>query len=231
MTEPWASEQRFRAELRAILDRCVRLSSARAIEIHTDNAKLTVHPGTTAGEIEDLVNRARPGYVHILNLGRREDPTHVRWVGLRFSALRRFVNACVGFLCTLLPASLLKNRLYRALGMTIGANVEISQGAFLDPFCPRLITIGAGTLVGSCAKVFTHVYRGQGRMFFGPVRIGSDCVISGTSTVGPCLIEDNVTIFPGVITVPFLRRIKAGAMIGFGHQPDNVRDAIGDFPE
>jgi acetyltransferase-like isoleucine patch superfamily enzyme len=94
-----------------------------------------------------------------------------------------------------------------------------------------MITIGNGTVVGAFAKIFTHVYRGKGRMFLGPVTIGRDCMISGTSTIGPCVIEDEVTILPGVITIPFLRRIKSKAIVGLSQQPSNIRNALGDFPE
>jgi acetyltransferase-like isoleucine patch superfamily enzyme len=225
------AEVRFRAELRIILERCRRFSVSRHIRIQQDNARITLRRNVDDPRaLDSFAELAQLCYVHVTNLGVPGEQGRIRWVKLRFSAIRRTINACIGLLCTTLPASKLKNSLYRSMGITIGADVEISQGAFFDTFSPQMITIGDGTVVGAFAKLFTHVYRGKGRMFLGPIVIGRNCMISGTATIGPCIIEDNVTILPGVITIPFLRRVRAGAIIGFHQQPVDLTVAAADFP-
>jgi hypothetical protein len=224
-------DDRFRSELKVVLNRCVRLSTKRALLISCHDVVIRVTPATTQQEIDDFVRHAAPAYVHVTNLGSRAEPDSLRWVRLRFGFTRRLLHAVVGLLCSALPAWEMKNRLYRLIGLSIGKNVEISQGAFIDTFAPRLISIGDDVVIGAFAKIFTHVYRGHGRMFFGPVIIGRDCVIAGLSTVGPCVIEPNVTLLPNVITIPFLRRIKAGSIIGFDQRPQDVRFALRDFPQ
>jgi acetyltransferase-like isoleucine patch superfamily enzyme len=225
-----AFDGHFRAELGAILKRCVRLSRKRELIVRCDALSLLLTPLTSQSALDNFVQQVAPSYIHITNLGRPSEPSSIRWVRLRFGFARRFVHAAVGLLCSALPAGEMKNRLYRAIGVSVGRNVEISQGAFIDTFAPRLITIGDDVVIGAFAKIFTHVYRGRGRMFFGPVMIGHDSMISGTATVGPCLIEPNVTLLPNVITIPFLRFVKSGAIVGFGHRPEDVRSSMGDFP-
>lgn len=215
----------------AILNRCIRLSRKRELVVHYDALSLHLTPLTSQSAINDFVRQAAPSYIHITNLGRPSEPSSVRWVHLRFGFVMRLVHAAVGLLCSALPAWEMKNRLYRAIGVSVGRNVEISQGAFIDTFAPRLITIADDVVIGAFAKIFTHVYCGRGRMFFGPVMIGHDSLISGMSTVGPCLIEPNVTLLPNVITIPFLRYVKSGAIIGFDYRPEDVRLSTRDFSQ
>ena len=226
-----AFDDHFRAELGAILDRCVRLSRKRELVVHCDALSLRLTPLMPQSAIDDFVRQAAPSYIHVTNLGRPGEASSIRWVRLRFGFVRRLVHAAVGLLCSALPAWELKNRLYRAIGVSVGRNVEISQGAFIDTFAPRLITIADDVVIGAFAKIFTHVYRGRGRMFFGPVMIGRDSLIAGMATVGPCLVESNVTLLPNVITIPFLRHVNSGAIIGFDRRPEDVRLSMRDFPQ
>ena len=207
------AEARFRNELLVILRRCAKLAKHRTIPVRCKDNVIEVHDGSTSDEIVKFVERATPAYIHVANLGRPSEGDRIRWADLRFGVFRRTVRTLAGLFCTALPASEMKNRVYRLMGMSIAVDVEIFQGAFLDPFAPRMITLGAGTVVGAFARIFTHAYRGQGRLMFGPVTIGRDVVISGMATVGPCLIEDDVTILPGAITVGYLH-LRAGSTFG-----------------
>jgi len=200
----------FKVELRRVIRRALRLARKRSIHVRANNINIVLDRTFTLAEVEAFAAKTPPCYVHITNLGRPSDAGRVRWVQLRYAAPRRLLNMWLGLFCTFLPAGTVKNSLYRAMGMSIGRDVEIAQGAFLDPFCPGLITIGDGTVIGSLATVFTHIYRGRGRLLFGPVVIGRDCVISGTATVAPGIIADEVTVLPNSATMPLGRGLKRG---------------------
>jgi hypothetical protein len=224
------AEDRFRTEVRLILERCRALANGREVHVRSAGARLVVTSQVTDEAIAAFIDRTRPDYVHITNLGRPGEAERIKWIRLRFSTFRRVLHTITNMICMLLPASELKNGLYRMIGMRIGEGVEIAQGAFLDPFSPRLITIGDGTVLGAFAKVFTHAYRGQGRMLFGPVVVGRDCMISGTATVGPCVLEDRVTILPGVVAMPFLH-LKVGTVVGLRVQFQEQREEIAELTE
>ena len=222
---------RFRRELRHILERCVRFSHQREITFHCGDLVLKLGPPHSASDLDDFVRQADAVYIHVTGLGLRSEAHRIRWSRLRFSLGRRLLHTYLGLVCSLLPASELKSRLYRAMGMRIGRNVEISIGAFLDPFSPGLISVGDDTVIGAFAMLFTHAYRGQGRMFFGRLTIGKGCLVGARTTIGPCVIEDRATVLPGVVTIPFLQRISAGSIIGMRHRPKDIRDELKDFPD
>jgi len=224
-------QARFRRELRRILERCVRFSRQREITFHCGDVALTLGPSRPASDLDDFVRRADAVYIHVTGLGLRSEAHRVRWHRLRFSLWRRLLHTYLGLVCSLLPASELKSRLYRAMGMRIGRNVEISIGAFLDPFSPGLISIGDDTVIGAFAMLFTHAYRGRGRMFFGRLTIGKGCLIGALTTIGPCVIEDSVTVLPGVVSIPFLQRISAGSIIGMRQRPKDLRNELKEFPD
>lgn len=222
---------RFQVELRGILKRCMRFSRKREILVQCGEERILLRPDLPQGALERLVQGAHVPYIHVCNLGLRGESSRIRWHRLRFPLIRRLWNSYVVLVCTLLPASELKNRLYRLIGMSIGQNVEISVGAFIDPFSPQLITIGDDTVVGTFAILLTHAYRGKGRVLFGRLTIGKGCLISAMSLIGPGVIEDDATVLPGVVTLPFVQHIERRAMIGPSQQPQDIREVVGELLE
>ncbi|MFL6245565.1 MAG: acyltransferase [Thermoanaerobaculia bacterium] len=220
---------RFRHELSRILERGRRLSRHRQLRVRANHCDMVLTADMPAGAIQPFVDQLPSCYVHITNLGLPSEPDRIHWKRLRYPAALRIANMWLGLFCTILPAGNMKNRLYRMMGMSVGQDVEIAQGAFIDPFCPRLVTIGDGTVIGSLATLFTHIYRGRGRLLIGPVVIGRDCVISGTATVAPGVIHDGVTVLPNTATMPLLRHVKHG-VIGLPAEADDVADIVNDLP-
>ncbi len=133
----------------------------------------------------------------------------------------------VGILVTasfVMKGTLLKNRLYRWMGVHIGKNVEIMQLAWLDHFRPELIFIGDNTLIGAFSRLTVHAYEGAGRFRYGLIEIGANCIIGGGTGMGPIVIEDNVRTLPGTTLSPYLARIRAGAVVGFSPPPVKLPD-------
>ena len=222
--------ERFRSEIGRILERGCRLSEHRQLRVRANNSELVLASDVPLSVVRQFVEKLSPCYVHITNLGRPSESDRIHWKRLRYRAPARLTNMWLGLFCTILPAGDLKNRLYRLMGMSIGKDVEIAQGAFIDPFCPSLVTIGDGTVIGSLATVFTHIYRGHGWLLLGRVVIGNDCVISGTATVAPGAIQDGVTVLPNTATMPLLRRVKRGVIGLPAVGADEMADALEDLP-
>lgn len=153
-------------------------------------------------------------YITIGNLGMQDDKNRIRWPSLRFPLYRRIINYGVSMFCSLLPASTFKNFLYRSIGYKIGRNVEIAQTVILDPFCPGLVEIQDGTMIGSFSKIFTHAYKGRGEVMIGKVTIGKNCRILANSLMGPIDIDDDVIIMVNTVLTPYFRRIKQGQVVG-----------------
>jgi len=162
-------------------------------------------------------------YFTLHNLGMQDDKNRIRWPSLRYPLYRRCINYTISLICSLLPASRLKNSLYTAVGYRIGRNVEIAQTALLDPFCPPLIEIRNGTMIGSFVKIFSHAYKGSGEVIVGKVTIGEDCKVLANAIIGPISIENNVIIMVNTSLVPYFRRVKKGQIVG------HVKPPVKDF--
>jgi acetyltransferase-like isoleucine patch superfamily enzyme len=112
---------------------------------------------------------------------------------------------------TKLPGTRLKTRLFRRLfGMTIGRNVGLAYGVTMDPYNPRMITIGDNVLIGMDTKIFVHVYT-LNRQRIRPVTIGNNVTIGGFCRIAPGVtIGDGASIAPGTFVS---RNVPAGAMV------------------
>lgn len=76
----------------------------------------------------------------------------------------------------------LKNALYRAAGMRVGARVSVGLMAMFDVFFPELITLEDDCIVGYNATVLAHEFlRDEYRT--GPVVVGAGAVIGANATV------------------------------------------------
>ena len=151
----------------------------------------------------------------ITNLGMQAEKQRIRWPSIRYPLYKRVINYNISIFCSLLPSSKIKNFIYRSIGYEIGRNVEIAQSAFLDPFCPELISIGENTVIGSFVKLFTHAYKGQGEVIVGRINIGKYCRILGDALLGPIDVGDNSIIMLKVNTIPYFIKIEDNTIVGY----------------
>ena len=82
----------------------------------------------------------------------------------------------------IIPECELKNNIFRLTGVTIGKNVSIAPGVFLDPFFPEFIEIEDHCFLGIGCKIMTHEFTAS-KFRFGKVRIGTGSVIGAWSVV------------------------------------------------
>jgi len=105
----------------------------------------------------------------------------------------------------------MKNPIYRALGVDIGATSVISPSVVVDPFFPEKITIGEGSLVGWGTKLLTHEAYAE-EWHVGPITIGDDVTVGHS-----CSTRPGVTIGDGatVAANSFVNRdVDAGEQVG-----------------
>ena len=124
-----------------------------------------------------------------------------------------FPISLIIFSAMLLRGGKLKNRLYRLVGVKIGRNTEIMQVAWLDHFCPELISIGEGSMIGAFCKISSHAYEGSGRFRVGLVKIGDDCVLASGVSLGAIRIGDGSRILPNTTLSPYFARLHPGSVV------------------
>lgn len=95
----------------------------------------------------------------------------------------------------IIPSSPFKRELYRIFGgMKIGKEVVISDGVYIDPYFPELISIDDGTIIGSDSKILTHE-AGIKHVRLGKVKIGKQVLIGANSLIrGGVAISDKSTV-------------------------------------
>lgn len=86
--------------------------------------------------------------------------------------------------CRYCPSLRIKNALYRALGVKVGAKASVGLGATMDMFFPRLISIGENSIVGFNTIVLTHEFLVK-ELRTGPVEIGKNVMIGANCTILP----------------------------------------------
>ena len=85
------------------------------------------------------------------------------------------------------------------------------QGEVTEPY---FLEVGDCTVVGDKAKIFTHIADKPGKVLFGRVRIGKNCLLGYASIVMPgSILEDNV-ILGAYSIVPKNRIITSGVWVG-----------------
>ena len=102
-----------------------------------------------------------------------------------------------GFLIQLsyyVPSLALKRRLYRLMGMQVGANVSFAWRTTPDLFFPELIRVGDNTIIGYNTTILAHEYLLR-EWRTGPVWIGANVTIGANCTILPgVVIGDGATI-------------------------------------
>jgi acetyltransferase-like isoleucine patch superfamily enzyme len=135
------------------------------------------------GRVERLASVPAPDGINSLWIWHKQVPV---WKVVR--------NFLVVYACRYLPSLSCKNRLYRAIGVTVGRRVSPGLGATIDIFFPQLIRIGDNSIIGYNSVILAHEFLIR-ELRTGPVDIGRDVMIGA-----------NVTVLPGV-------RIGDGATI------------------
>jgi acetyltransferase-like isoleucine patch superfamily enzyme len=98
-----------------------------------------------------------------------------------------------------LPVSGLKVRVLRACGAKIGRDVYISEGVWIDPVFPQLLTIEDQVLIGIGARIVLHEFR-RDEFCAGKVILRRGSLIGGWATLG-CGVEvgADATVAPAAV--------------------------------
>lgn len=140
------------------------------------------------------------------------DGVNSLWAWRRWVPLRRVVrNFIVVFSCRYLPFLSLKNRLYRAIGVTVGQHVSAGLGATIDVFFPELISVGDNSIIGYNTVILAHEFLMR-ELRTGPVNIGKGVMIGANVTILPGVnIGDGATVSACSLVN---KDVPPGAMVG-----------------
>jgi acetyltransferase-like isoleucine patch superfamily enzyme len=82
-----------------------------------------------------------------------------------------------------IPSSGFKSWIYRFFGgMRVGKDVVISDGVYIDPYFPELISIDDGAFLGSGSKILSHEATIK-HVRLGKVKIGMQVLVGANSLV------------------------------------------------
>ena len=137
-----------------------------------------------AQDVEAL-RKSHATYLRIVALQKGENPA-LSWHRYR-NPVRQGFNYAVVLLCNVLPPGLLKNFLYRLIGVSIGKNVSIANDAILDPIYPELIVLEDDAILGWGTKIFTHEFT-HDTARFGSVIVRQGALIGEFSVVRPGVV-------------------------------------------
>jgi acetyltransferase-like isoleucine patch superfamily enzyme len=180
----------------------------------------TLDPRTAEGRanLEAFFRTVKRHYT-ISGLGAPEEKNSINWRKFNLPLWRRIplqIQVGISLFLKGVPA---KNAFLRRMGAHIGRNTEIMQFVWLDHFRPELIFIGDNTVIGAYSRLTVHVYEGRGRVTYGLVQIGDNCMIGAGTGMGAIRIEDNVRTLPGTTLSPYFTRIRAGSVVGWNPPP------------
>ncbi len=125
--------------------------------------------------------------------------------------LRVARNAALINLARYTPSLLLKQQLYRALGMAVGSHAAVGLMVMFDIFFPQDVTLGDDCIIGYNSVILCHEFlRYEWRR--GPVWIGRDVTIGANTTVLPgVVIGDGATVSAMSLVN---RDVPPGAFVG-----------------
>ena len=220
-------DDRLRAAVTRMIRRGIRLSRktgrtitfARASSAQpVDLRELDPDRAEGAARLERELKGKR-NYYFFAGLGELSERNRIHWTALNRPLAYRIGVSLLVFGAMLLRAGRLKNRLYRLAGVTLGPNTEIMQGAWLDHFCPELIVIGEGCLIGAFCKLSTHAYEGGGKVRVGLIRIGDGVLLGSGTSLAAIRIADGVRVLPNTTLSPYFARLHPGSVVGFSPPP------------
>jgi acetyltransferase-like isoleucine patch superfamily enzyme len=89
----------------------------------------------------------------------------------------------------------------RLLGASIGNNVIISVGTYIDPLFPQLLTIEDNVLVGLEAKIMMHEFD-MHEFRAGRIILKKGCLVGGFSLLRPGIeVGENATVAPASVVI------------------------------
>ncbi len=211
----------LRAAVTRIVRRGIKLSrkKGRTITLARSSAAEPVDirlldPDTPEGR-ERLTRmlRGKTNYYTFAGLGRLSEKNRVHWTALNRPLWKRLPLSCLMIGAMFFRGGDLKNRLYRLAGVRIGKDTEIMQAAWIDHFCPELIEIGEGSLIGAFCKISSHAYEGAGKVRIGLVKIGDGCVLASGVSLAAIRIGDGVRVLPNTTLSPFFVRLHRNSTV------------------
>lgn len=220
-------QEKLKKVIREIIIRAVRTGKRKnriiCISKSTAGEKVPVtdlDPRKPEGKkrLDEFLSKDRLYYI-FSNLGSPSEKNSINWRKVNLPFLKRVVYLFMTMLCMMMKGCETKNRIYRALGATIGRNVEIMQLAWLDHFRPELICIGDNTLLGAFTKLTVHAYEGEGVFRVGFIEIGKNCKIASGAGMGFIRIGENVRVLPNTTLSPYFTYLKSGSVVGFAPPP------------
>jgi len=182
-----------------------------------------LNPKTEEGKtnLEKFLTPVRRHYT-FSGLGSPEEKNSINWRVLNLPFGRRTLLVFQVAISFLMKGTLLKNKLYRSMGVHVGKGSEIMQLVWLDHFRPELIFIGENTLMGAFTRLTVHAYEGSGKFRYGIIEIGNNCKLGAGTGMGPIKIEDNVRTLPGTTLSPYFSLIKSGSIVGWN--PPDIKE-------
>jgi acetyltransferase-like isoleucine patch superfamily enzyme len=110
-----------------------------------------------------------------------------------------------------LPFNSISVWILRTMGATVGRNVYISAGVWIDPMFPQLLTIEDDVLLGVGARIAFHEFR-TNEFVAGRVHLGRGSLIGGFSLIGPGVrVGDGATVAGGAVIA---RDVPPGSIAG-----------------
>ena len=127
------------------------------------------------------------------------------------AAMWFYIKAALLNLVLVLPFNRLSLWTLRRMGATIGSNVFISAGAWIDPMFPDLLTIEDDVMIGVGAKIGFHEFR-VSEFIVGRVTLGKGSLIGGFCIIGPGVhIGEGATVAGGAVVA---RDVPAHSIAG-----------------
>jgi len=221
MKKPETIDDALRAAVARIVKRGIKLSrkKGRTITLARSSAADPVDireldPGTPEGKTRlEKMLRGKTNYYTFAGLGRLSEKNRIHWTALNRPLWRRGPISCLMIGAMFLRGGRLKNRIYRLAGVRIGKDTEIMQAAWIDHFCPELVEIGEGNLIGAFCKISSHAYEGSGKFRIGLVKIGDDCVLASGVSLAAIRIGDGTRVLPNATLSPFFVRLHKNSVV------------------